>query len=168
MKKVWIGIALVLFVCLLGGFVFLNSNSQKNEEGEEVVEAYSFVYDNQTLTVGDEFKDYLIAAEYNVSEVANCAFASANQVYTYDDLEIVPATVDEKRVIYSVYFITLEVSTEEGIKLGDSLDDVLNTYGDNYEQPLTNKYVYTKGKTELSFIFDDDVVTSIEYTLLVD
>lgn len=168
MKKSWIGIIVVLIICLLGGFVFLNSNGKKTTEIEEKVEGYSFVYKEQTLTVGDEFKEDLIEAEYSVSELANCAFASANHVYTYDDLEIVPATVDDKNVIYSVYFISDEVATLEGIKLGDTLDDVVSTYGNDYEQPLTNKYVYTKGDTELSFIIDDDSITSIEYTLLVD
>ena len=45
---------------------------------------------------------------------------------------------------------------------------MLEAYGDDYENPVENSYVYTKGDVNLSFIVENDVITSIEYTLIVN
>jgi len=161
-KKIWIGLIILLAICLTG----CGSKDQATTDNKE--EKYSLTYKEKTITVGDEFTEDIIDGEPTISELPNCAFPTADQVYTYDDLEIVPATVNDKEVVYSVYFITDEPSTAEGIKLGDSLDDVLNKYGEEYDQPLNNKYVYTKNNTELAFIIENESVTAIEYTLLTE
>ena len=62
----------------------------------------------------------------------------------------------------------VELETEEGIKISDTVDDMLEAYGDDYENPVENSYVYTKGDVNLTFIVENDVITSIEYTLIVN
>ncbi len=65
-------------------------------------------------------------------------------------------------IVYSIYFIDANITTTEGLALGDSRDDVLSLYGDDYEES-GRALVYTKGNTQLSIILQDDVVISIEY-----
>lgn len=167
-KKIGIGVLIaIILIGIIGGSIYLITNKE-TKEPEKNKETYSLLYKGKEIKVGEEFKENSIEEEYEQSEVTNCAFAAADKVYTYDDLEIVVATIEEKSLIYSVYFITDEPETKEGIKLGDSLEKMLETYGKEYEQPLTNKYIYTKENVELSFIIENENITSIEYTLIVE
>lgn len=168
-KKVYMCIGIIIIIAIIVALVILSNNSKTTEETASPKEDYySAKYKDQQITVGDKFTDDLIAEDFQMSEVENCAFATADKVYTYANFEIVPATVNNETVIYSIYFITDEIATSEGLKLGDSLATILDTYGEDYSQPLSNKYVYQKGKTELSFIIENETIVSIEYTLLTD
>ena len=42
---------------------------------------------------------------------------------------------------------------------------MIEKYGENYTITLETKYTYTSGNVELSFIIENDMITSIEYTL---
>ena len=45
---------------------------------------------------------------------------------------------------------------------------MIEKYGENYEISLETKYTYTRGDVDLSFIIENDIITSIEYTLKTD
>ena len=45
---------------------------------------------------------------------------------------------------------------------------MLDAYGEDYENSVENSYVYTRGDVNLTFIVENDVITSIEYTLNVN
>ena len=54
------------------------------------------------------------------------------------------------------------------IKITDSKEKMIEKYGENYEISLETKYTYTRGDVDLSFIIENDIITSIEYTLKTD
>ena len=85
-----------------------------------------------------------------------------DKIYTFDNYEIHTYPENSTDKVLSVYFLNDQVSTTEGVKIGDSMDKMVETYGDSYEQ-LETQYTYTKGLTQLKFIVENDVITSIEY-----
>ena len=45
---------------------------------------------------------------------------------------------------------------------------MIETYGEDYNLSMDNKYTYTRENVELSFIVENNIITSIEYTLKTD
>lgn len=64
--------------------------------------------------------------------------------------------------ISAIEFTDDSVSTKEGITLGTAKDRVIASYGDNYTQDK-GSLIYTKGNTRLTFLMEEDTVSSINY-----
>lgn len=56
------------------------------------------------------------------------------------------------------------VKTEEDVKITDSYNKMIEKYSDNYVRE-ENMYKYIQGKTALKFIIENNIITSIEYSL---
>lgn len=72
--------------------------------------------------------------------------------------------MNKKQCVSSIYLLTDQVSTEEGIKIGSSRDDMIKAYGKDYKMEY-EAYRYVKGKTELTFYLKDGKVEAIEYMI---
>lgn len=177
MKKV-ILIVLVVAVLIIGG-VEIGVTMQKAKKegetssGEEILkkeeEAYTFSDNGKKIALGEVFsKESLgIGDEESYSEIASCAFEGLDKTYTYANYEITTYPDGDKDRIYTIYFLNTEAKTEEGVSVSDSLEKMLQIYGDNYEIQ-GNQYTYTKGKTQLQFIVENDVITSIQYSYVTE
>ena len=130
-------------------------------------EPWTFTYNDMTMAIGEEFTRDKYGEELEYSEVASCAFEGLDKTYKYEHYEITTYPEGDKEKIYSIYFLDESISTEEGLFLSSSYDDMINLYGDNFKQN-ENLYTYTNGKTLLNCIVENGVVTSIEYTLYID
>lgn len=160
--KLSIIVALIIMVMLvLTGC----NNSKEVETSKDIAEAFSVKYKNTQIVPGTEFIEEKIDEKPEFSEIPSCAFDGTDKVYTYSGVEITVAKFDNKDKVYSVYFLDDSVETEEGVKITDSTDTMIEKYGENYAITMGTKYTYTKGDVELSFIIENDVITSIEYTL---
>ena len=168
-------IILVVILLIVGGVEIVltlqnsnNSNrvdqSAKNNNQEDV---YTFVYGEKEIVLGNEFSKEELGEEEAYSEIASCAFEGLDKTYTYTDYEITTFPDGEKDRIYSIYFLNTEVATKEGVRVSDSIDDMIKAYGENYEKQ-GNQYTYTKGNTNLEFIVESDVITSIQYTYIAE
>lgn len=123
-------------------------------------------YHDKNLYLNKPFseKDY---GKYNDSfESENCAFGDKDITYIYDDIEV-EAYGNEKgeMIVYSVVLTSDNVLTNEGIKLYDSIQDMLLKYGDDY-QKNDNQYRYVRKNMELVFLTQNDIIESIEYRLI--
>ena len=65
-------------------------------------------------------------------------------------------------IIYSVYIKDANTPTDEGLYIGDTLEQVSSIYGTDRTEN-GNELVYTAGKTLLVIIVENDTVTSIEF-----
>ena len=179
MKKV-ILIILAIAVIVIGGIeiAITVQNSKKVSNADEKVsdvessqnaEAYTFVDNGKEIALGQVFdKNALgIGDETSYSEVASCAFEGLDKTYTYENYEITTYPDGEKDKIYTIYFLNAEAKTQEGVTVSDSLQKMLEIYGENYEIQ-GNQYTYTKGKTQLQFIVENDVITSIQYSYITE
>ena len=170
-KKGIIFIVIIIFVIIAGIIIFnvINNEDEQNVTIDtQAKEGYTVEYDGVNVTPGTKFDENAISEEYDFYEIQSCAFEGNDKVYTYSGIEIDVAEVDGVDTVYYVYFLDTEVETEEGIKISDTLDDMLDAYGEDYENSVENSYVYTRGDVNLTFIVENDVITSIEYTLNVN
>lgn len=171
MKKGIIFIVIIIFVIIAGIIIFnvINNEDEQNVTIDtQAKEGYTVEYDGVNVTPGTKFDENAISEGYDFYEIQSCAFEGNDKVYTYSGIEIDVAEVDGVDTVYYVYFLDTEVETEEGIKISDTLDDMLDAYGEDYENSVENSYVYTRGDVNLTFIVENDVITSIEYTLNVN
>jgi hypothetical protein len=100
-------------------------------------------------------------------EAASCAFQGLDKIYTYNGFEINTYPNGDKDYISTVYFLDDSVTTDQGIYLGSTLDEVIDAYGEDYTQE-SGEYTYTLGQTKLAFIIEDETVTSITYSAIVE
>ena len=181
MKKL---IAMILSAVLVLGLCACGGNAQEDEqvitrateaattpaapaETEAVSEAEEakfadFQFEGKELNVGEEFDPAALPEANSVYQVPSCAIEGTDNVYSYDHFEITAYDDGTCERIYSIFFMSPDVKTSEGLALGDGLDQVLALYGENYEQVGT-AYNYYYGDAVLSILVQNDVVISIEY-----
>ena len=176
MKKVGIVLAIIVIIALVVGGVFLFTNqSEEATTGGDTLNAAQETSNTPTedvFTFEDNGKEIPLGAEYaslnlgeanDYYEVQSCAFDGMDKIYTFDHYEVHTYPEADTDKVLTVYFLDDQVSTTEGVKIGDSLDVMTENYGSDYEQ-LDTQYTYSKGQTQLKFIVENNVITSIEYT----
>ena len=135
------------------------SNQEKQEEG-----AFHFLYEGVALIPGEIFEESALGEYSDVSEVPSCAFDGNDRVYNYGMFELTAYIDGEEERVYSIYFIDPNLPTTEGLRKGDTVDDMKSLYGEDYEV-IGTSYDYTRENTVLSIVTQNDVVVSIEYRL---
>lgn len=174
MKKFGIVLAVIVVIALVVvGVVFLNrpsteptavveDNMDASQEAENTEDVYVFDDNGKKLTLGVEYSSLDLGEPADYYEVQSCAFDGMDKIYTFDNYEVHTYPDNGTDKVLSIYFLNDQVSTTEGVKIGDSLSSMLEVYGDGYEQ-LDTQYTYSKGLTQLRFIVENDAITSIEY-----
>lgn len=169
MKNKKVIIVLVIVVLLLigiAGIFFSKNNKKENNSGTS--KNFSMIYKGIEVLPGTKFDESQIEEKADFSEIPSCAFSGTDKVYTYEGVEIIVAQIDNIDKVYSVYFINDLAQTGEGLKIADNKQKMIETYGEDYNLSMDNKYTYTRENVELSFIVGNDTITSIEYTLKTD
>ncbi len=131
---------------------------------ENVTDGFYFDANGTNITTDIDFAPVLVAlGEPNTYfEAASCAFNGLDKYYTYDHFEIDTYPDGDKDYISAIVLIDDIVSTPEGLSLGASRDDVIAVYGDSYVMNGSS-FVYTKGTTHLTFVFEGNTVKNISY-----
>ncbi len=129
-------------------------------------DVFSFETDGVALTPGTALDLTALPDAASVYTVESCAVEGMDNVYTYDTFEVTAYDDGSGEVIYSIYLTDPNVTTAEGLALGDDLSRVTELYGSDYAENDT-AVVYTRGDTQLSIILQDEVVISIEYLLVL-
>lgn len=169
MKNKKVIIVLVIVVLLLigiAGIFFSKNNKKENNSGTS--KNFSMIYKGIEVLPGTKFDESQIEEKADFSEIPSCAFSGTDKVYTYEGVEIIVAQIDNIDKVYSVYFINDLAQTGEGLKIADNKQKMIETYGEDYNLSMDNKYTYTRENVELSFVVGNDTITSIEYTLKTD
>lgn len=125
---------------------------------------YVFVTEGVELVPGMEFDAAALPAAASVYQVPSCAIEGTDNVYNYNTFEVTAYDDGNGEVIYSIYFVDPNLTTPEGLALGDDMAKVVELYGDGYAQDGT-ACVYSGGETMLIIIVENDVVKSIEYRM---
>jgi len=101
-------------------------------------------------------------------ELPSCAFDGMDRVFRYPGADLYTYPVGDNDFVYNIAFFDDTVRTAEGaIRLGSSLQAVLDAYGDDYELD-SGMYTFTRGLTVLEFLVDGDTVIGITYRFLVE
>lgn len=167
-KKVLIIIAIIVVIIavVIAVYMATQNSGDQNIAGEVQDEGFKVLYLGVDVTPGTPFNRNDIPEEGTYSEIPSCAFEGTDNVATFSHTEITSAQVNGVETVYSVYFLDTEIKTEEGVSISDNREKVIEAYGNNFEEN-GNKITYTKGNVELSFLIENDIVTSIEYVLVV-
>lgn len=144
--------------------------SQVSGDGD-IIKAEGYEFENNGINIAMNAKVAPIlkrlgeASDY--FEAKSCAFEGLDKIYTYNSFELYTYEMKEVDYVAAVIFLDDSISTKEGIYLGSTLDDVLAVYGDEYTEEL-GLYTYELDKAKISFIIEDDEVTSIEYKAITE
>ena len=139
---------------------------QADNAGEDdVIREYSFLAEGVELVPGADFDPAALPEAASVYTVPSCAIEGTDNVYNYETFEVTAFDYGSGEQIYLIYIIDPNITTPEGLALGDSLDRMLELYGDSYER-AGSAYEYSGGNTLLSIIVQNDVVASIEYRMI--
>jgi len=124
----------------------------------------TYVYLNENIT--DVIK--LAGEPQGPFEMPSCAFDGMDRVFRYPGVDLYTYPVGDNDFVYNIAFFDDTVRTAEGgIRLGSSLQDVLDAYGDDYVLD-SGMYTFTRGLTVLEFLVSDDTVIAITYRFLVE
>lgn len=129
-------------------------------------EGFFFTYEGVKLIPGAPFNPSALPEADSVFTVPSCAIDGTDNVYSYPVLELTAYNDGSGEVIYSIYLTDANTPSEEGLYVGDDLARVTELYGTAYSQN-GDELIYTKGKTSLSLILNDNTVISIEYRMVV-
>ena len=179
-------IAMLALLVLVAALAACGSEAELNEDlvitrGTEAAEAagetqaeeaqveriYSFLADGVELVPGADFDPGVLPEAASVYTVPSCAIEGTDNVYNYGTFEVTAFDEGNGEQIYLIYIIDPNITTPEGLALGDSLDRMLELYGDSYVQS-GSAYEYSGGSTMLSIILQNDVVASIEYRMITE
>lgn len=126
---------------------------------------YIFDADGVELIPGDPFDPGILPEAVSVYEVPSCAIEGTDNLYNYGSFELTAFDDGEKELIYSVLLTDPNITTTEGLALGDDLQKMIDIYGEGYTQQ-GNAYVYTGDAELLYIIAQNEKVASIEYRMI--
>lgn len=128
---------------------------------------YTFVTDGVELVPGAVFDPTILPEAQSVYEVPSCAIVGTDNLYNYGTYELTAFDDGTNELIYSILFIDPNITTTEGLALGDSAARVLELYGENYSVQGTS-WVYSGDAEQLILILQGETVASIEYRMIVE
>ena len=129
-------------------------------------ELFFFQYEGVKLIPGADFDPTVLPEADSIFEVPSCAIEGTDNVYSYPPFELTAYNDGTGEVIYSIFFIDPNITTDEGLALGDDVAKVIELYGEDYIAEGT-AYIYTGANTILSILVQNDTVTSIEFRMEV-
>lgn len=163
MKKIIkLSLLIPIILCL-----FTGCGNKEDFDSNKEKDVYSFKYNDLEITPGEVFDKQQYAGYNDYVELPSCAFEDTDRAYTYDHYEITTYTLNKEERILSIYFLDTEISTTEGVSISDSVNKMLDVYGNNYEKN-DNLYTYKKEDTSINFIVENDIIVSIEYSYEIE
>jgi len=126
---------------------------------------YTFDAQGVELVPGDPFDPGALPKANSVYEVPSCAIEGTDNLYNYGTFELTAFDDGEKELIYSILLTDPNITTTEGLALGDDVQKMVDIYGEGYTQQ-GNAYVYTGDAELLYIIAQNDKVASIEYRMI--
>lgn len=132
-------------------------------------DTFVFTYNQHQVSVGDDASSFIknLGSYTSLSTAPSCAFDGEDTIYDYPGIQLSTYQDNGVEVLTGVYLLDSSVSTSEGIKIGSTKEEVLDSYGNEFTEEY-GVITYTKEKTELSFVISDEVVTSISYIHIVE
>lgn len=145
------------------------TNASEADSTENSVTGYAFDVNGITVQVDMDMDELAVqlGESKSIFEAPSCAGEGISYIYNFTSYEIetYPAADGKNRI----GFIILKddtVATKEGIDLSMTKEDVILAYGEDYEEN-GSQISYEKDGTKLNFIFEEDIIISIEYVSAV-
>lgn len=127
---------------------------------------YYPTYNSIDIKPGTMFNNILVSLEdYNSirKEPSNKNELETATIYEYDQFEIETYYENNVEKIYSIRITSEDFKTNENISIGNTKQDMINTYGNSYEEIENIIFIYKLSNTNLSFTLENDIITEIVY-----
>ena len=144
-----------------------NEESAASSESKAVDTSYHFEYKGVSIKPGMKADEVVSAIddEYDKFEAESCAAQGLAITYTYGGGVFTIYTEDENgtAVVKMITIFKPDVATPEGIKVGDSKEQVVAAYGEPAMSD-DDSSEYIKDGLEVSFVFEGGAVEMINYS----
>lgn len=153
-------ITLVMLTCMAGCGDIPHEN-----DAVSYTDAYVFAHSEGRLSIFDDGE--AVECNFGYANMENTTFGCGNgrvsKTYYYDGFEVVTYEMidDRKPYVASILMTGKEVSTAEGLSIGDMAEKVTELYGEGKADGYDLRFV--KGDMELVVTCKDGTVTAIEY-----
>jgi len=144
-------------------------NSSQADSSSEQEKGFEFLYNDVTIPMNVDAAPIIdaLGEPQEYFEAASCAFQGLDKTYTYSGFELTTYPKDDLDYVSTIYVLDDSVTTDKGIYIGSTLEEVTSAYGTDYSEE-SGEYTFTMGASTLSFLIEDDCVTSITYSAVVD
>ena len=168
MKKI---LTILLAFCLLLSLAACGGAPVENPTPSQEVtytpeQNSSFQYKGATISLHDAAEPIIakLGEPVKYTESASCAFEGLDKSYYYGSFYLETYPQGDKDFVSGWWFADDSVTTPEGIYIGSSKADVEKAYGtDGYNG--SNAYTVNKDAGMLTIILENDVVSSIQYSI---
>ena len=126
---------------------------------------YRFAWEGVEIVPGASFDASELPDALSVYQVPSCALVGTDNLYNYELFEVTAFNEGNGEFVYSIYFMDPNLTTPEGLALGDSLEKAISIYGSAYADDA-GECVFTREKTQLRLIVENNTVVSIEYRMV--
>ena len=164
-------ITLVCLIIILGLYLLFFDKLKPNSEiGQFKREDCSFYYKNKKYYLKTDAADLLEALgdDYQLHATPSCVYEGEDKEFRYQGVSIFTFPRGETDIIDEIFVTGEKYKTIRGISVGDSFQEVVEKYGQNYHREQTI-VTYTKdfadySKPRLLFVLNkEDIVESISY-----
>lgn len=127
-----------------------------------ISENFAFNYNGYNFIVDTAIDESKLPEDYDIAMEASCAGVGLAQIYKTRSFDI-ELRLDSKDIITRIFLRDDLVSTAEGIRIGSTMDEVRQVYGEpDLDTGLSLQYY--KGSSKLQFDFKEDgTVEFIQY-----
>lgn len=145
------------------------SNGNTDTKDSAVTAGYEFDYNGTAIHMNDKADKIVetLGKPMDYFEAPSCAFQGLDKIYYFSGFNLSTYPGTDGDYISAIDFADDSVSTKEGITLGTARDIVVEAYGNDYAED-NGSLIYTKGGTKLTFLMENDLVTSINYEYITD
>jgi hypothetical protein len=173
MKKfaaILLALTMVLALCACGGTSENpvdpgTTNPPADNVGKTTPSGYTFTYNGYQFGVDIIASDVIatLGEPKDKYTSESCAFGGEDTVYYYNSIQVSTNNEFGYERIYSIYLEDDLVSTEEGICVGSSAEDVKNAYGEPSANSTDVCMIYEKDGMTLNFNLVNGLVSTILY-----
>ena len=156
MKKILalcIALLLVFSLASCGGDNDGDDNGSKNE-GTTTVAEYTFTYNGIELKVGADAKPILSKLGNPEGEVGEaCGTDEKDVIYSLSGVELETHVKGDSEVVRQIKIKNDSKSTDKGITVGSTKDEVIKAYGKSYKEGSTGALRYEAESSAIEFHF---------------
>lgn len=122
----------------------------------------------KVITLNDNVKDVIekLGECKNVKESKSCLFDGNDKTYDYNDIIITTYPQKENDLVSSITVSHQDIKISSGIKIGDSLEQILQAYGDGYVSQDDVACSYEFGDYGIIFYLEDEHIQQYDVYLL--
>jgi len=168
----WISVLLVFLAGCSGGEAIpeqvitmaaeISEEPAPQQETVGNVTEYVFSFQGVTVIPGESMPQAAADAAISATQYSSCVGAGLETLYTYEGFDITARNGGSSTQVYSIYFHSADISTPEGLSIGDGVERVETLYGEPDSQG-GYAWVYNDGRTDLIILLAENAVVGIEY-----